>query len=458
VLTLSSLEALVNEGPSAGITLARWGHPMTGGGQNPALCIRDYLLSTVYGWGLPAAMIDEPSFATAAAYCEALIDYPLTAGNDNTTRLMCNGVLDTGKTLQSNLEELLSSCRGAIDWSGGTAKLLIRSETGPAAVLALSPANIVGQWSFRNAGNTDRWNLVTASYVDPLNGEFKAAQTQWPPIGSNAYLTADNSFLNRLDLSLPFTNDGAMAQMIAQITLNESRNGISCSVRCTEEALQVSVGDLVTVTHDTPGWDVKPFWVQRMELLPDTNVVLTLSEYEPDAYDLATMEDRRTYAATSHVTTETGPGHPITVGFSRFTPAVATRLWTYVSSSYATATAASGLPYLGFAHLSRSELDNGVHLTNMTALFWYDTTGAAGDFRTALYEIPNDGSAASEIAFIQSDGSTPTGSWTTESVAVDYIVDWDANHYAIATRLNSGIGGSVDNARYMWTRLESDGT
>lgn len=215
-------------------------------------------------------------------------------------RFTCNGVVDTSRPVGDNLQELLSSCRGNLVWEQGQFKLTIRSETVAAPTVTLDPSIIIGEWSFRNAGQEEKWNIVKASYLEPANGEFKTQEVQWPTAGAtNAYLTADNNFTNRLDLALPFTNDQLMAQAIAQVTLNEARLGITAQCRCTEAALLLSVGDKVNVTHPTPGWVAKPFWVTALQLMPDTTVAVSLQEYDPTAYDLATMEDRRTFPATT---------------------------------------------------------------------------------------------------------------------------------------------------------------
>jgi len=215
-------------------------------------------------------------------------------------RATCNGALDTARATSDNLQELLSSCRGNLVWEQGQFKLTIRSPSVPSPTITLNPDIIIGEWSFQNAGLEEKWNSVTASYVEPANGEFKAQEIQFPLVGtSNAYLTADGGFVNNLQLSLPFTNDQLMAQGAAQITLNESRLGITASCRCTEAALAVSVGDRVYVTHPTPGWTNKEFWVTALQLLPDTTVSVSLQEYDSTAYDLATQEDRRSFPTTS---------------------------------------------------------------------------------------------------------------------------------------------------------------
>ena len=205
-------------------------------------------------------------------------------------RFTCNGVLDTAQTTASNVQELLSSCRGGLVWEQGTWRLRIRSEDVAAPSVTLGPNQILGQWSFRHAGLEEKYNLAVASYVDPLDGEFKAQQVQWPEIGvSNAYLTEDGDFLNRLDIALPFTNDPILAQAIAQTLLKESRAALSVSMLCTEAALALSVGDRVYVTHPTPGWTAKEFWVTALDLMPNSTVAVSLQEYSAAAYTLETL-------------------------------------------------------------------------------------------------------------------------------------------------------------------------
>ncbi len=341
------------------------------GGDNPAMCIRDYLLAPIYGCGFDSSLINTASFEAAADYCDLLTTHDVTwsavtvstssvanpsvittatnhnlltgmycriAGHTGSTpdingvhlitkinatqfsipvnvtvggtggtvakvyhqkRYQCNGAIDTSRPTSENLQELLSSCRGTLIWEQGQFKLAIRSDSAPAASVTLNPSNIIGEWSFRNAGLEDKWNIVTCNYINPMNGEYKTQQVQWPiPGATNNYLTADGGFTNKLDLSLPFTTDQLTAQSIAQITLNESRLGISCQMRCTEEALALSVGDLVNVTHPTPAWTAKPFWVEALQLMPDTTVGVSLKEYDPSAYSPDTIEDVRTFPAT----------------------------------------------------------------------------------------------------------------------------------------------------------------
>jgi hypothetical protein len=290
-LTISFLNDLADEGPVGGVTLKRWAHPDSGA-DNPAMCLRDYLLSDKYGPGYAATLIHEQSFKDAADYCDESVTVPAPITSQN--RFTCNGWLDTGRTVKQNIEEILSSCRGNLVFELGQFRLYIRQVTTANADVELTAANIIGDWSFRSGGIADKYNTVRATFVDPTRN-YKPVQTQWPRTSvSNTYLTEDNEFENVAELQLPLTNDQHTAQHICEAVLLETRQGITAQCRCTEEVLRLSVGDVVKVTHDTPAWDQKEFWIVEMSLLPDTTVQVTLAEYEPSVYTISTLDDQDT--------------------------------------------------------------------------------------------------------------------------------------------------------------------
>ncbi len=288
VLTVD--ENLTNEGPVGGVTLKRWAQPNTGG-DNPYLCARDYLLSTIYGPGRPASEIDETSFNAMANYCDETVSVPDDAGGStNQKRYTCNGWLSTQRTVRQNLDELLSSCRGNVIFEGGKWRAFTTRSVTPSSV-ALTEDNIVGDVEFTNAGNDEKLNVARATIIDP-DKSYQPDTIQWPNAGAaNAFLTEDNSFEKRLDLDLPFTNEDHMAENILDITLSESRQGIKVVLTATEEALQYQIGDVVPVTLSTPGWTAKNFWVMGIGLTQSSLVRLALVEYDATAYTHGSQSD-----------------------------------------------------------------------------------------------------------------------------------------------------------------------
>lgn len=251
---------------------------------NPALCILDYLMSARYGCGVPAEEIDTASFEAAANYCDELVNTTGYTGKRFTT----NGSFSTAEEREAVLQKLLLSCRGELVYQGGSFRLVIRQPT-TASAYALTEDDIVGDIEFVRAGSSVP-NMVTAAYIDPDDG-YQAKEVPWPePDQVNAFLTADNGIPSGITLELPFTNDRHIAQQIGMTALRESREDVTISCAAKEAALQLAVGDVVAVTHSTPGWSGKLFWVAQIGLRPDALVNLVLREYDAGAYSLDTQD------------------------------------------------------------------------------------------------------------------------------------------------------------------------
>lgn len=252
--------------------------------ENPALCIYDYLTSPIYGLGVPSGEIDTASFQAAANYCDELVSTP----NGNQVRFQCDGILDTNEPLKANLARLLSSCRGALVYEGGKFRLVIRRPI-TQATLTLDPTNILGDWNFLVPGARETMNVIKARYPDRIRA-WQAETVQFPEPGvANGFLTDDNNFLNEQEIDLPMTDDRYRALQIAQVIIKESRSALAVQVTCSETALQLQVGDLVPVTHPTPGWTAKLFWVLSLGLAEDNTVRVTLIEYQSSAYTYTTL-------------------------------------------------------------------------------------------------------------------------------------------------------------------------
>ncbi len=274
VLTLESAATLTAAGAAADITLNRWAHP-DNGGDNPALCIRDFLLSTVYGAGIAASLIDETSFNAMANYYDETVSTP----DGNVSRFTCNGWLDTGRTVPENIADILSSCRGNLVFEGGVYRLFTtRAVT--ASSLTISVDNIIEDWSWRTPGIDQRVNVINATMVDP-DRNYQPHVVRWPISGATNYFRSqDNGFVRERNIDLPMTQNVYVAEQIALTELKETRFGITVECTCTEELFQAQIGDVVSLTHSDPNWVAKKFWVVGMWLLPGSQVRLSLYEYE----------------------------------------------------------------------------------------------------------------------------------------------------------------------------------
>ena len=205
-------------------------------------------------------------------------------------RFTCNGILDTGDDVFTNLEKVLSSCRGKLFKQSGKWKVFIPKAAIP-EVFELNEDNIIGDWSYDLSSSKDMPNIVKATFTNP-DTQWKKDTVIWPKTDStNFYLKDDGDIKTNINLDLPFTNNKKIAKTICQVVRKESRNNIQVEVTAKEEARKLTIGNLIKVTHPQPGWVQKLFWVMAVGIFPDTNIRLLLKEYTESDYDYETLEE-----------------------------------------------------------------------------------------------------------------------------------------------------------------------
>lgn len=251
---------------------------------NPALCILDYLTNARYGKGEYLEKIDIASFNTAANYCDELVS---TYGILFERRYSCNGAVDTSQTLFNAVQQLCTSCRGSLITPLGQYVLWIdKPET--AASTGFDESNIIGGWRINLGSKAIKLNRIRATFYDP--------NTQWQPsvevVDSPTYRTEDKGELLDKEIQLPFTISAYTANRIGQIEMNVSRERIACEFTATYEALQFLPGDVVPITHSTPGWAAKLFRIITMSPTLEGTVTVQALEYEAAAYTPTALTER----------------------------------------------------------------------------------------------------------------------------------------------------------------------
>ena len=258
---------------------------LTAWSDNPALCIRDYLTNARYGRGIPESQIDDDSIIEAANYCDELV----TKGGVSAKRYTCNGAVQTDLESLDIIQQLLSSCRGMLVYTGGVYRLKI--DKPEVASFTFDEDNIVGGWAITLGDTSTMFNQVRAVFFNKER-EF---QPDIATVKSDTLKALDNDRLLDVELSLPFTSDSATARQIATINLNQSRQQTAVEFTATIAAFQVEVGDVVYVKHPTPGWDSmngglgKLFRVLRMDIQNTDEVKVSAVEYDETAYDFGTI-------------------------------------------------------------------------------------------------------------------------------------------------------------------------
>jgi hypothetical protein len=265
-----------------------------------------------------------------------------TASHIDQARYTCDGFIDTSRQPIDNVRALLTACRGYLYFSGGKWKLGIDQATA-ASGFVFDEDNIVGAWQIRPPGKRTRFNRAQGRFFNPAK--------QWQPdfviYDNPTYRTEDNGLvLEATEVELPFTANPYRASRIIQQEVRQSRVGIEATFRATIEALRCEVGDVVEITHTTPGWALKKFRVVGLKLMSSDEVEVRVREYDVGVYSLDALSAVRTAPATNlpnpfanlditGLTASSGTADLFRQGDGTIVPRVRLR-WTALSNSFVT--------------------------------------------------------------------------------------------------------------------------
>ena len=246
---------------------------------NPALCVRDYILSSGYGLGEAAANIDDTSVTVAANICDQ------TNTTASTTRYTTNGAFTTAIQPGEFLTNILTSMSGSLWYAQG--KWRMKAGAFTASELSLDENDL-------RSGITVSTRHSRRDNFNEIKGTFKGDEsnyqvTDFPPVTNAAFVTADNGQVTVADVELPFTDNSIEARRIARIMLESNRQQLKIRASFGMRALALQVGDTVTITNERFGWSSKLFMIAEWKFgLGDQlgfGVEMTLKETAASVYD-----------------------------------------------------------------------------------------------------------------------------------------------------------------------------
>ena len=246
---------------------------------NPALCVRDYILSSGYGLGEAAVNIDETSVTAAANICDQ------TNTTASTTRYTTNGAFTTAIQPGEFLTNILTSMSGSLWYAQG--KWRMKAGAFTASALALDENDL-------RSGITVSTRHSRRDNFNEIKGTFKGDEsnyqvTDFPPVTNTAFVTADNGQVTVADVELPFTDNSIEARRIARIMLESNRQQLTIRASFGMRALALQVGDTVAISNTRFGWSGKLFQIAEWKFgLGDElgfGVEMTLKETAASIYD-----------------------------------------------------------------------------------------------------------------------------------------------------------------------------
>lgn len=242
---------------------------------NPAMIIRDYLLSD-YGLEESSANINDDLFEAAADVCDETVV--------SASRYTCNGAFLLDASPEEIIRQLLSSM-GGIFWNYG-GQWAVQAAEYQTPTLTLTEDDLRGELQIATRhSRRDNFNTVV--------GQYKGSATDYQPdnyqeVTSSRFLLEDNSIRTASELNLIFTDTEVMAQRIARTYLRRNRKQVTVSGAFGLSALDLKIGDNVMLTIDHLSWTQKVFevvdWRMGMQDL-DIQIYMILREMTDEVFN-----------------------------------------------------------------------------------------------------------------------------------------------------------------------------
>ena len=272
---------------------------------NPVYQLLDYLRNTRYGMGIANGYFDSnfADWQTAGDVCD--VNITPYSGASQIDLMDSHAVVDTSRKAIDNVKELIKGCRGILNFTAGAYKMLV--ETSGSATITLDEDNIIGGIQISSKNKNSRYNRVVVSFVNP-DKNYQSDEVQFPPVDDSALAsadqhstmkTADGGILLEGRFDFQTLTNPYQAQEMAEIILRRSRTSLDVSLTADANAMELSVGDIVNITHATPSFSAKAFRVQGLVLNADSTVSLQLSEHQDSYYTFGTQSQVATIPDTN---------------------------------------------------------------------------------------------------------------------------------------------------------------
>jgi hypothetical protein len=272
---------------------------------NSSLVLLDYLRNTRYGKGLPndAFETNYDSFKTSANTCDTQVT-PYSGATTDINLFETNAVIDSEKKVLENVRELLVPMRAIFNYTQGKYKVII--EGSGSSQLLLTKDNVVSEVKLQGESKSEKYNRVIGTFTNPEK-DYQSDTVSYPPFDDSALdpadqhatmLSDDNNTLLERSFDMLQVTSPYQAEEICENILKRSRNNLKAEVTVTSEALNLSIGDIVTATYDTAGFSAKPFRVMSLAINSDSTVTLGLEEHQDNFYTWEEKGEAPTIADT----------------------------------------------------------------------------------------------------------------------------------------------------------------
>lgn len=196
------------------------------------------------------------------------------------SRFTINGIVDTGNSPIGILENMLASGAGKLPYAQG--KFLLIPGIYITPTISINESNLAGPISVQGSlPSSELINVVTGTIKNPAaNWE----ETDFARQTSQTYIDADGGYELTQNVKYPFTTSNFDAQRLARISLQRSREQVSCTMLCNLSVMEILIGAFINVSIERLGWTNKVFSVTSWSF-QEGKIQLGLREENTVAYD-----------------------------------------------------------------------------------------------------------------------------------------------------------------------------
>jgi predicted nucleic acid-binding Zn-ribbon protein len=278
--------------------------------ENPAIHMLDYVKSNVYGVGLADSDINYTYFQQVADdadtletgnivttvegyYDETLGQYVELATETDTVdfnRFTNNTIIDTDVEVFENIKELADSFRGYFPEPDG--RLAIASEGQATPVFHFDADNIVSTITRTQSSVSERYNRVIVRFPNIVN-DYEFDEVYFPQDGDALYdewLEDDNYLSLENTITVEHCVYKAAALQLAEVAAKASRNGEQVQFTATFEAIELDVGDVISISDEMRGWINREYRITSLEYRDDALVDISAIVHNDTIYPWSTKD------------------------------------------------------------------------------------------------------------------------------------------------------------------------
>lgn len=247
------------------------------------------------------------------------------------TRHQLNTTIDTSRSLFDNLNSLLGQFNGILRYSNGKYYLGIKTKAKDISQFDLDYEHltedmIIGDVKLEDKGISRTYNSINANVIDPINN-FESRSISY---FNSDYVAQDKGVRKQGNFSAPSITNYYNARIKVKQELDESRYGLTVSMRVSPKAYLLLAGELILISYARFNWDKKLFRIESLNINEDNTVQLVATEHNDEAYIISatTTQIRDNYNFEGGTVKTIRPAPPTALNASTNNDATIVLNWT----------------------------------------------------------------------------------------------------------------------------------